>query len=201
MYSFLRASLVVAAVALVPTVAFADTILVGDNVRFLGTDGTLGGGAFQLDDLATGAGTDFLTFCLQRTEYLDYSSTFVVGGITGYADDASGPDFLSDETRWIYKSYRLGTLTGYSSDEIQAAIWTLENEWSSSVGNSTALIALAHTAVAGGANGDGVRVLNLFYASGAKAQDQLTFTAVPEPASMALLGLGLFAAARRRRKL
>jgi len=199
MYSFLRASLVVAAVALLPTAAFADTILVGDNVRVLGSDGTLGGGAFQLDDLATGAGIDFLTFCLQRTEHIDYASTFVVGGITGYADDAGGPDFLSDETRWIYKSYRSGALTAYSSDEIQAAIWTLENEWTSNVGNSAALIAVAHNAVTSGANGNGVRVLNLFYANGAKAQDQLTFTAVPEPASLALLGLGLFAAARRRK--
>jgi hypothetical protein len=199
MYSFLRSSLIVAAVALVPTLAFADTIMVGDNVRFLASDGTLNGGAFQLDDLATGPGADFLTFCLQRNEFMDYSSTFVVGGITGYADDTAGSDFLSDETRWIYKSYRAGTLTAYSSDEIQAAIWTLENEWTSSFGNSPALITLAHNAVTAGENGNGVRVLNLFYANGARAQDQLTFTAVPEPASLALLGLGLFAAARRRK--
>jgi PEP-CTERM motif len=201
MYSCVRTALVVACVALVPTVAVADTIHVGDTVRFLSSDGTIGGGAFHLDDLASGPGFDFLSFCVQRSEYLDFTSTFKVGGINAYADDAAGADVLSAETRWIYKGFRTGTLTGYSSDEIQAAIWTLEDEWNTTVGNSAKLITLAHTAVAGGASGDGVKVLNLFYANGTKAQDQLTFTAIPEPASLMLVGLGLLAAAHRRRRI
>jgi len=49
-----------------------------------------------------------------------------------------------------------------------------------------------------------VKVLNLFWADGTKAQDQVIFapTPVPEPATMVLVGGGISAlvAARRRRR-
>lgn len=190
-----------AAVMLVPTVSSADAIAVGDLIKFQGSTGTLGGGAFFIDNTANGTGIDFMTFCLQMTEHVDYSSLFRVGGITNFADDAAGNDPLSTATEWIFSSYRNGQLTNYGADEIQGAIWTLENEWTSSAGNSAALIALAQNHVAAGWMNDGVGVLNLFYTDGRKAQDQLTYTHVanlpppppdptPEPGTLALIGLG-----------
>jgi hypothetical protein len=179
--------------------ASADTIHIGDNVKFISSNGTLGGGAFSVDDLANGAGIDLLTFCLQRTQHIDYSSTFRVGDITLYADDSPN-DPISDETAWIYSSFRAGTLGGYSSDEIQAAIWYLEDEWTSNVGNSAALRLAAHNAVLGGYTNTDVRVLNLFYQSGAQAQDQLVLRSTPEPASLVLLGSGLLAIRRGLRR-
>ena len=97
----------------------AAPISVGDQVRFLHTDGTLGGGAFHIDDITNGVGEDLVTFCLQRTQYIDYASLFTVGGITDYADDASGPDHLSDETQWIYTAFLAGELGAYQPDAIQ----------------------------------------------------------------------------------
>lgn len=180
--------------------ASADTIHIGDNVRFISSSGSLGGGAFSVDDLANGAGIDLLTFCLQRTQHIDYSSTFHVGNITDYADDDAGNDPISDETAWIYTSFRAGLLGGYSADAIQAAIWYQEGEWSSDVGNSATLRGAAHTAVLGGYTNTDVGVINLFYQSGAKAQDQLVLRTTPEPATLMLLGSGLLAIRRGLRR-
>jgi hypothetical protein len=184
--------------------AFASPIEVGDWIHFTGSQGTLGGGAFTVHDVSDPTVDDFLTFCIQETQYIDYSSNFRVGSISNYADDASGPDYLDQETAWIMSNFSRGLLGSYSSNDIQWAIWKQEGEQSTDWGKSAMLIGLAHTAVLNGWTNDGVKVLNLFWADGTKAQDQVIFapTPVPEPATMVLVGGGISAlvAARRRRR-
>ena len=189
--------------------AYASQVEVGDLVRFKSSTGTLGGGAFVVDDVTDPTVADFLSFCVQVTQYINYSDNFRVAGITDYADDAAGNDAVGSETTWIMSNFSRGLLGAYTSNDIQWAIWQLEGEKGTSWGNSAALIGLAQAAVAGGWANDGVKVLNLFYANGTKAQDQLvylpeelTVSEVPEPGTLALVGGGVIAAvvARRRRR-
>lgn len=191
---------------LAPVVAVeAAPIAAGDIVTLTDGPGTTGGGEFNM--FVNGSAQSFITFCLQRTQYIGFNQPFRVGSVTNYADDAGGNDPISLQTQWLYSNARAGTLTGYAhnnamADLLQNAIWYFENEitLSTSAQNANTFITMANTAVTNGFTGaSNVRVLNLFYMNGAKAQDQLALQ-VPGPAALTLVAPGLAALAFMRRR-
>jgi hypothetical protein len=197
--------------------------------------GSTGGGEFFMTEVnangsAMAGAWAFVTFCIQRTEYIDFSSVFQIEGVTTNAvsdppinGGVNGKDPLDPRTAYLYTRFRDGSLPNYtynytpafaaqhrdSANQLQIAIWMIEQEVR--LGDGTGLwnpnnlyFVLANDAIANGQwSGLGmVRVLNLRYGSlsGTEAQDQLALV-TPEPTSLMLLGSGLmFAASRIRRR-
>ena len=201
--------------------ADATPLVVGDDIHVLNGPGDTGGGEFTIVVDAT---TSFITFCLQRTEYIDFTSAFNVDGISTFAvsdpvpnggDAVYGRDYLSEQTAYLYTQFRAGTLNGYnysgpnhsqSADQLQYAFWMFEEELPTI--SSNPFVMLANSAISLGTwSGLGdVRVMNLSL-NGAESQDQLMLvaggrevTAVPEPASLILFGSGTTLAAMARRR-
>src|SRR5258705_2052525 len=79
-----------AALMLVARVSSADPIAVGDLIKFQGSTGGLGGGAFLCDNTSNGAGVDVTTFWLQMTQHIHYSSLIFVGRVINFRDHALG---------------------------------------------------------------------------------------------------------------
>jgi hypothetical protein len=170
--------------------------------------GTTGGGEFYMTLYDNGNPVEtFITFCLQKTQYIDFTTTFTVQVSTA-ADDTPAADPIESQTAWLYTMARAGTLAGYdhsqaAANALQKSIWYFEGEVSANpdleLGNNYDFVGLANAAVANGYSGIGdVRVANMFFPNGAKAQDQLML--VPEPSTMALFGMGAFATALRRKR-
>jgi len=146
--------------------------------------------------VAAGFGDSFLTFCLERTEYISLGTAYYVdidtaakGGGAGGA--VAGADPLSNATAWLYTQFRNNTLddglwgiSGFSyasaasMDSLQLAFWKLEDEvntgtWNT-IYNSADPDALLARQLVNAANSSGwtslgnVRVMNLYsgYSSG-----------------------------------
>lgn len=183
--------------------AEAAPLTAGDLVRLSDGAGTTGGGEFNIWSVANPQA--FITFCLQRTQYIDFTnafrvdaiSTYVAGDPAAYGGNRSGRDPLSQQTAYLYTMFTAGRLAGYnyaigaartaSANALQNAFWMFEQELAMSATNP--FVRLANQAVSSGAwSGLGqVRVLNLSL-KGAGAQDQLYIARVPEPAPLMLMG-------------
>lgn len=208
----------------IPAAAGAGPIAVGEIVKFGDLPGNTGGGEFKLTDVANPIDW-IITFCLQKTEYMNYTNNFIVGGINAYTltdpndtGGVNGMDPLSSYTAWLYTQFTDQILANYdykntgtsvfasrqdSANALQHAFWGFEQEETLDLNNYYVQLALNHTPQDFG-TGD-VQVLNLYLYDptktggiGPEAQDQLA--RVPEPTTLALMGAGMVGLVVRRRQ-
>lgn len=164
-----------------------------------------------------GVSGTFQTFCIEGLEFINgYPSTYTVvfnnNAIYGGVGPAGDP--ISVGTAWLYHEFQIaGNFGGFatydyvnpgrsgavgtSADLLQKAIWWLEGEENIVFNASNPFMAAVVSMFGGNVqniNNNGlypVMAMNLYTASGARAQDLLVCTPVPEPGTMLFFGIGL----------
>jgi PEP-CTERM motif len=207
--------------------AFADSVVVGDKLHLMDPGGPpIWGGEFVVDIAVGGVFddvADLITFCVQQSSDINGDDTFTVSHVGDPSipgdNQTNDGDPLDDRTAWIYSQYRQNALSAYTEDEIQSAIWLIEQEayfttnlfqsillTQQNRDNANALITAAGNAVNGGFVNTNVRILQLEFPDGTEAQDVLmlddggniTQVETPEPATLLLVGGGVASLVRRR---
>lgn len=151
-----------------------------------------------------------VVFCVEKDEFLNFSSEYYVESIATYASLGGANTNLNDpldaRTAWLYYNFRQGTLANYtygalnvsnqaridSANALQNAFWFLENE-QNSAGNAaaTAYVASANAALANyNSNSswgnmqaaiDRTRIINIRKDNASGAYSQSQLFLVPEP--------------------
>jgi hypothetical protein len=176
-------------------------IMIGDQIKL--SDGVgFPGGIFDLDILNRPVEPNFQTFCVELTETIDFTHTFIVNNIstTTVADGKN----LTSYAAWLYDRFRRGTLASFNSlsdtdvNTLQLAIWKAigyvqadvvlhigpgwYNTYNTVLGTKSWAANFNTDVVNNAWSGIGsVRIVNLKTQTNVNAQDQLAI--IPEPYS------------------